>query len=381
MNDSLIAWRCDRPTRFPHRLLACALALACCAGSCLAADPRLDALNRGIVELETGGSAGISIRIAEDLAGLVDDGATRRVLPVVGRTATQNVWDLILLRGIDMAILQTDVLDSVRQQRSMPGVEGRFTYIAKLYNEEFHLLAGPGVKTIADLARQRVNVGLRDSGTDVTAERLFALLKIPVEPVYDRPEVALEKLRSGDIVAMALVAGKPATLFQGVHQDERLHFVAIPLGETVINAYVPTALGVEDYPGLIPTDQPVDTVAVGSLLAVAGLQPGTERYKNVSTFVDVFFTQFRTLLEPGHHPKWKETNLAAALPGWTRFPPAQQWLDRNATVANQNPQDVKTLFSRFLDTRQQVLGGPAITDQQRQELFNQFQRWQAEQGH
>jgi TRAP-type uncharacterized transport system substrate-binding protein len=381
VNDSVNTWWSDGPTRFPRRLVACALALACWASACLAADPRTDATNKGAVELETGGSAGISVRIAEDLAGLVDDGATRRVLPVVGRTATQNLWDLLLLRGIDMAILQTDVLDSVRQQHSLPGVEGSFTYITKLYNEEFHLLAAPEVKTIADLVHRRVNVGLRDSGSDVTAKRLFDLLKIPVEPVYDRPEAALDKLRHGDIVAMAFVAGKPATLFQNVQQEDHLHFVAIPLEADVINAYVPTALSAQDYPGLIPKDQPVDTVAVGSLLAVAKLQPGSERYRNVSNFVDVFFTQFRTLLEPGHHPKWRETNLAAELSGWTRFPPAQQWLDRNAAVAKQNPQEVKTLFSRFLDTRQQVLHGPPITDQQRQELFNQFQHWQAEQVH
>jgi hypothetical protein len=50
-----------------------------------AAAPRPDTgVNRGVVELETGGSAGISVRIAEDLAALVNDGATRRILPVIG---------------------------------------------------------------------------------------------------------------------------------------------------------------------------------------------------------------------------------------------------------------------------------------------------------
>ena len=37
-------------------------------------------VNKGVVELETSGSAGISVKIAEDLANLIDDGATRRVL-------------------------------------------------------------------------------------------------------------------------------------------------------------------------------------------------------------------------------------------------------------------------------------------------------------
>ncbi len=47
------------------------------------------AVNRGVVEIETSGSAGMSVRLVEDLANLVDDGATRRVLPVVGKGALQ----------------------------------------------------------------------------------------------------------------------------------------------------------------------------------------------------------------------------------------------------------------------------------------------------
>src|SRR6266566_8073184 len=80
-------------------------------------------INRGVVELETSGAAGISVRIAEDLANLIDDGATRRVLPVVGKGSLQNIADLKLLRGIDLAILQTDVLDYTKQANYFPGIE------------------------------------------------------------------------------------------------------------------------------------------------------------------------------------------------------------------------------------------------------------------
>src|SRR5258708_28640275 len=78
--------------------------------------PAETGVNRGVVELETARAAGISVRIAEDLANVIDDGATRRVLPVIGKGALQSLTDLKLLRGIDMAILQVDVLDYARQQ-------------------------------------------------------------------------------------------------------------------------------------------------------------------------------------------------------------------------------------------------------------------------
>src|ERR1700732_4795807 len=123
-------------------------------------------VNRGVVELETARAAGISVQIAEDLANVVDDGATRRVLPVIGKGTLQNITDLKLLRGIDMAIVQTDVLDYARQQNLFPGIESWATYITKLYNEEFHLLARQDITSVANLANQKVNVDLRGARSE-----------------------------------------------------------------------------------------------------------------------------------------------------------------------------------------------------------------------
>src|SRR6201997_1061207 len=167
-------------------LIAGFIAALCCCGEFagaaryIAPPPPEVAVNRGVVELETGRATGISVRIAEDLANVIDDGATRRVLPVIGKGALQNITDLKLLRGIDMAILQTDVLDYAKQSNYFPGIETWVSYIAKLYNEEFHLLARQDIKSIADLANQKVNVDLRGAGTAITAARLFELLNIPV---------------------------------------------------------------------------------------------------------------------------------------------------------------------------------------------------------
>jgi uncharacterized protein len=339
--------------------------------------PDVVVANRGVVELETGRASGISVRIAEDLANLIDDGATRRVLPVVGKGSLQNIADLKLLRGIDLALLQTDVLDYARQANYFPGIESWVTYIAKLYNEEFHLLARRDIRSVADLTNQKVNFDLRGAGTAITAGRLFDLLKIGVTPTYDDQEVALGKLRSGEIAALAFVAGKPAPLFCSIAAEEGLHFLAIPLSPAVTAAYVPTRFSAQDYPGLVLGDQPVDTVAVGTVLAAANLQYGSERYRNLVKLVDAFFTGFQLLLEPGHHPKWHEVNIMAELPGWRRFQPAEQWLQRNAPVAAApNLQDLRAIFSRFIDERQQATGGLPMTQQEKDQLFGQFEMWQ-----
>ncbi len=355
------------------------------ASGAIAASPRPPQTdtpwNKGVVELETGVSAS-SVRIAEDLASIIDDGATRRVLPVIGSTALQSFWDLAYLRGIDMAILPADILDSVRQQRDISGVENSYTYITKLGNEEVHLLAGPGVRTLADLANQKVNLDVRGSGTSATAQRLFALLAIAVLPTNDRQEQALAKLRRGDIAAMVFVAQKPAPLFQDIKREEGLHFVSLPSNAAVVNAYVPSALTAADYPALIQPNQSIDTVAIGTVLAVTALTPDSERYRNVANFVDIFFTQFPTLQEPGHDPMWRQINLAAELPGWKRFAPAQQWLDRDAAAARQKqqavPQDMQAMFARFLDARMAISGGVQMSAREKQEMFEQFRMWQSQ---
>ncbi len=338
-------------------------------------------VNKGVVQLETMGANGASVRIGEDLANVVDDGATRRVLPIVGKGSLQNIIDLKALRGIDIAILQADVLDYARQQNLFPGIERSFSYITKLYNEELHLLARADIKTVADLANQKVNVDLPGAGSGITTRRLFGLLRIQANLTEDDQGVAIEKLRRGEIAAVAFVAGKPAPLFVGLDGKDGLHFLSVPLNPAITATFVPTRLSAEDYPGLVPAEQPVDTVAVGTVLAAANLPVLSDRYRNMVNFVDAFFTRFQSLTEPGHHPKWRDVNLAAEFPGWVRFPPAEEWLRRNAPVAsNVKQQDLKTIFSRFIEERQQAAGGQVMTQQQRDELFNQFQRWQSGQA-
>ena len=67
-----------------------------------AAGPALDAsiVHRGVVQLETGGFGSVSSRIAEEIASIVDDGATRRIVPVIGKGPLQNLTDLRFLRGM-----------------------------------------------------------------------------------------------------------------------------------------------------------------------------------------------------------------------------------------------------------------------------------------
>lgn len=286
--------------------------------------PTLNALtaraNAGTVGVISGGVDGTYIRIAADLASVLDDGDALRVLPIVGKGSLQNLQDILALRGVDVGIVQSDVLAFARRQRLLPGLDSLIQYIAKLYDEEIHVLAGRGVERLEDLAGQAVNIDLRGSGTAMTASLLFEGLGIAIRPAHDTQDVALAKLRRGEIAALVYVAGKPARLFTGVEPGAGLRFLPVPMTPALLETYLPSALTRADYPALVPEDAPeVETIAVGAVLAVYAWAPGTERHRKVARFVEALQARFPEFLRPPRHPKWREVNLAAQVPGWVRF--------------------------------------------------------------
>jgi hypothetical protein len=218
---------------------------------------------------------------------------------------------------------------------------------------------------------------VKGSGTSITVTRLFKLLNIDAKLTNDDQGMALRKLRDGEIAAVAFVTAKPAPFFRNIKEGASLHFLSVPLTQGVTAVYAPIRLTNSDYPNLFAADQPADTIAIGNVLMAADLRTIPERYRNVSNFIDTFFTGFPGLLEPWRDPKWHEVNISAGLPGWARHPAAEQWLQRNTQVAaGPTPEAMKTLFSRFVDERRQASGGAPMSATDKDALFQQFDDWQ-----
>ena len=118
----------------------------------------------------------------------------------------------------------------------------------------------------------------------------------------------------------------------------------------------------------------MQTIAVPTILAAFNWPKASDRYKRVARLTDYLFSRLGKLQEPGFHPKWKDVNLNAKVPGLDRFPAAQQWLDSAAATrpaaapsdssANATPPQPRTavgpptpeqvrLFQEFLDWRRQ----------------------------
>ena len=92
------------------------------------------------------------LTIATDIAQVVDDGDNLRVLPIVGRGVAQNVKDVLFLRGVDMGITQANVLKHYAKTGELgANFIDQVVYVAKLFNEEVHIVVRSDVTDIKQL--------------------------------------------------------------------------------------------------------------------------------------------------------------------------------------------------------------------------------------
>lgn len=329
-----------------------------------------DRLNANTVTVITGTIGGTYVQVGADLSSVLDDGDNLRVLPIVGRGSVQSVADILFLKGVDIGIVRSDTLDYLEKKGIANNIKSQFTYITKLYNEEMHVVAPKTIRRLADLNGKTVAVDLPNGGTFVTATIVFERLGIKANFAYIEQRVAFEKLRKGEIDAMIAVQGVPSRFTTQI-KDENMHLVPVDFAKALQTDYLPAVLSSDDYPNLIPKGERVDTIAVPAVLAAYNWAPKTDRYRKVSRFVDALFAKIEKFHQPPFHPKWKEVSLTAALPGWVRFQPAQEWLDRNKSTF------ASTDFSRFLAERERAGGSVTTADpKQKEALFRQFLEWQ-----
>jgi len=145
--------------------------------------------------------------------------------------------------------------------------------------------------------------------------------------------------------------------------------------------YLPATLTHEDYPNLIAAGESVETIAVGAALIAFNWPKDTDRYKRINKFVEAFFAKIPEFQKAPRHPKWREINLAATIPGWKRFDGAEEWLARareQAAAAAQKDAAERTAertqLNEFLATRPNARAS-AVSAEDREALFQEFLKW------
>jgi branched-chain amino acid transport system substrate-binding protein len=329
-------------------------------------------LNANTVTMMTGTFGGTYIQVGADLATVLDNGENLRVLPVVGRGSVQAIADILLLKGVDAGIIRSDTLEYLEANGYADALKNRLNYIIRLYNEEMHVVAPKSIRRLADLDGKTVAVDLPDGGTFVTSITVFERLHIRPHFLFVEERIALEKLRKGEIDAIISVEGKPLRSIAQI-TDENLHLVPVSYDSPLQDTYLPAQLTADDYPNLIKKGERVDTIAVAAVLAAYNWAPGTDRSRRLTRFVDALFSKIKLLQQPPFHPKWKEVALNATIPGWTRFRPAQEWLEQHAPA----PQPVAAVRDAAPNTAAVTVSRGSAHE--RDPLFQEFLEWKKKQ--
>jgi uncharacterized protein len=327
-------------------------------------------------------------RFAEDIRNVLNDPSPGglRILPILGVGGTQNLLDLLFVKNVDLIIVDQDLPEVLK--KTDPVLYGRISsqvqFITKLFNSEFHMITRGNVRSYDELRGKKINFYLRDSMTAIGAENIFRMLHIDVEPTYYDEDLALQKLMSGELAGIAFFEGAPRPFVDHLKVEDG--FRLLPIDEQSLpgrdlkelyDRYIPVDITHDDYPNLIPDGEVISTVSNRAVLATYNWPVNTERYNRISRFTKKFFEEINKFRDGPRHPKWKQLNAAAEVPGWTRYAPAKEWLDAYSRRAPGGEMTVK--FEKFVKTQLSKSQAKPLTNQDKDVLFTQFKDfWETE---
>ncbi len=283
-------------------------------------NPRTEA-QRGLVSILTDGITEPNGRATQAINELADYGrhiANVRVLPISGHGAVANVRDLLYLRGVDLAVLNSDILAFLDQTGQYPDARRRIRYVTHLFDQKVFLLVRKEIGAIEDL-RGRKLVVLSESGASrVTARALFGLSRI---------DVAVEAIGSGEFLDDAalskfdgalLLGDELARVRFGAQMRREYRLLPIVMTPELQKAYRSAEIEGQELAGFSNPSK-VATVTVSTLLAVFDWAPSQGRYADVTNFIAAFFSNLKGLRQQSSHSIWRQADILAPSPGWIRF--------------------------------------------------------------
>ena len=233
-------------------------------------------INAWTVGLAGGLLEGAPIRLAAEMARVVDDGPNLHVLPIVTRGATENVNSLLYLRGVDTAIINSDALEEYKIQ--VPQIRSRITYLLNLFPSELHIFVRPEITSLQDLAGKKVNFNTQGTAAAYSGPLIFSRLGINVEKTFIPHQVALEQMRKGEIAAVLFITSKPVDAFVRGRWDAGYKFLAVNYDSKFEDYYLPATLEANEYPNLIKQGERISTIAVPTALVAFNWSPRSNRY-------------------------------------------------------------------------------------------------------
>ena len=320
----------------------------------------------GVVTLAAGEAGGTDARAASDIVAALGSKGVR-VMPLLAADELGTLRDLPTSSMVDVALARSDVLDQLKIVN--PTADRQIGYVARLFDEEICLLAAPGISNIRQLDGKKVGVDVAGSSNSVTGRNVFQRLGLHPQFVETDASTALSQLDKGELDAVVVVDGKPAPVLFAPRANG-VHIISIPYDPALQDQYYPSWITHSEYPTLVPGGN-IDTIAVATILVAPMDGDDASRNDRITNFAHAFLTDFDALLGPGRHPKWRDVNLAADAPGWSRIPAAKQWLDSAETEEEKH-------LDAFGAARPTPAPAPApmqASALDRAKLFQEFMKW------
>src|SRR6185436_12085745 len=273
---------------------------------------------RGTVTILTDGIAepnGSATRAINELAKEIGN---IRVLPIAGHGALANVRDLLRLKGVDFAVLNSDIFPFLEQTRQYPNAQKQIRYATHIYSQKVYLLTRKEFKTIADLRKRKIAVPSRGSGSHTTAMTLFNLLGIDV---VLHSGVDLDDFNVESFDGILLLGDELARARLSAQARRDLQVMPIGLMPALRAAYRPGVIEPQELPGVAVAEN-IETIAVSTLLAVYDWTSTQARFADVSSFSTRLFAALPRLRQNASSV-WRQADINAQIAGWSRYSAAQ----------------------------------------------------------
>ena len=214
---------------------------------------------------------------------------------------TENLNSLLYLRGVDLAIINSDALEEYKI--AFPEIRRHVTYLLNLFPSELHIFVRPEIQSLQDLAGKKVNFNTLGTAAAYSGPLIFSRLGVNIEKTFIPHQVALQQMRKGDMAAVVFITSKPVDAFLRGQWEPGFKFLPVTYDSKFEDYYLPAALEAADYPALIKPGERISTIAVPTVLVAYNWPAGSNRYQRVARFTDYLFGRIDKLQVAGLRPQ------------------------------------------------------------------------------
>src|SRR3981081_178562 len=251
-------------------------------------------INAWTVGLAAGLIEGAPLRLAAEMARVVDDGDNLTCLHTVPPGQTENLNSLLYLRGVDLAIISADSLDEYKIQ--FPELRRHVSYLLNLFPSELHIFVRPEIQSLQDLAGKKVNFNTLGTAAAYSGPLIFSRLGVDVDKTFIPHQVALQQMRKGDMAAVGFIPSKPVDAFLRGKGEPVFKFLPVTYDSKFEYYYLPAVVEAAEYPALIKPGERISTIAAPTVLVSYNWPGGSNRHQRVAAFTAYLFT-------PVHRPQ------------------------------------------------------------------------------